>query len=265
MRTSEPTKIFIATETTNSNGVYHANSEPVLATTHPVPPILLEGRAQAADASSSALVVTVSLASLAEVHYAVFPIPARHDQDGRGQDTATAAPVGDERAFNGEADGEVLTREGGGGGGGADGACSGNGWGSRNGSGGIDGRRDPTALNETLGLVASGVIPSAATAAMLLSAAEEDGAKKPAEVSTAGAAAATAIRSNGQPNLMAASRSLEGSGLEVMFRVEGLRAAQAYSVCLFTETPNSNGYVLIQNASMYQLLYNRHIIHFVHA
>ncbi|CAM9697124.1 unnamed protein product [Ectocarpus sp. 12 AP-2014] len=237
-------EIFIATETTNSNGVYHAKSEPVLATTHPVPPALLDARAHAADASSSALVVTVSLASLAEVHYALFPIPAGPDEDGLVEDTAKATPTGDERASNGQADGggaaggEVLTL---GGVGGGDGACSGDGWGSRNGGGGVDGRRDPSALNETLGLVASGVIPSTATAGMLLSAAEEDGTNKPAEVSPAGAAAATAVRSNGHPNLMTASRSLEGSGLEVSFRVEGLQAAQAYSVCLFTETRNSNG------------------------
>ncbi|CAM9283759.1 unnamed protein product [Ectocarpus fasciculatus] len=236
-------EIFIATETTDSNGVYHAKSEPVLATTHPVPPILLEARAHAADASSSALIVTVSLASLAEVHYAVFPIPATPGEDGLGQDTANAAPAGDEHASDREdgggaaAGGEVLTREGGGGGG----ACSGDDWGSRNGSGAVDGRRDPAALNETLGLVASGVIPSTATASMLLSAAGEDGTKKPAELSPGGAAAATAAGSNGQPNLMAASRSLEGSGLEVAFRVEALLAAQAYSICLFTETPNSNG------------------------
>ncbi|CAM9253016.1 unnamed protein product [Ectocarpus sp. 4 AP-2014] len=239
-------EIFIATETANSNGVYHAKSEPVLATTHPVPPVLLDARAHAADASSSALVVTVSLASLAEVHYALFSIPATPDEDGLVEDTAKATPTGDERASNGQADGsgaaggEVLTR-GGGGGGGGDGACSGDGWGSRNGSGADDGRRDPTALNETLGLVASGVIPSTATADLLLSAAEEDGTNKPAEISPAGAKATTAVRSLGQSHLMAASRSLEGSGLEVSFRVEGLQAAQAYSVCLFTETPNSNG------------------------
>ncbi|CBJ34147.1 conserved unknown protein [Ectocarpus siliculosus] len=236
-------EIFIATETTNSNGVYHAKSEPVLATTHPVPPVLLDARAHAADASSSALVVAVSLASLAEVHYALFPIPTTPDEDGLVEDTAKATPTGDERASNGQADGggaaggEVLTR----GGSGGDGACSGDGWGSRNGNGAVDGRRDPSALNETLGIVASGVIPSTATAGMLLSAAEEDGTNKPVEVSPAGAAAATAVRSNGHPSLITASRSLEGSGLEVAFRVEGLQAAQAYSVCLFTETPNSNG------------------------
>ncbi|CAN0194025.1 unnamed protein product, partial [Ectocarpus sp. 12 AP-2014] len=121
------------------------------------------------------------------------------------------------------------------------GACSGDGWGSRNGSRAANGRRDPSALNETLGLVASGVIPSTATAGLLLSAAEEDGRHKSAEISPAGATAATAVRSLGQSSLMAASRSLEGGGLEVSFRVEGLQAAQAYSICLFTETPNSNG------------------------
>ena len=216
------------TETTNSNGVYRTEPEPFLATTHPMPPLLLDARARAADASSSALVVTVSLASLAEVHYAVFPAQMPEETPPTGGDGP--------RVDHGEA----------GGNGGPDGASEGGvGWDNKDlGSGGVSagvgGRREATALNDTVGLVVSGVVPSAATAGLLRSAFAERDAKAAAP----GAAPSAALGADGKSNTPASARSLEGRALEVSFRVEGLQAAQAYSVCLFTETPGSNGCVL---------------------
>lgn len=192
-----------------------------------MPPLLLDARARAADASSSALVVTASLASLAEVHYAVFPVQTPE------------TPTGDDaglRADHGEPGGQGQGPEGAGEGGVGD-----NSGGLGSGSGASVGeRREAAALNDTVGLVASGVVPSTATAGLLiLSAAAEKDAK-----AAPGAAPSSALGADGgKSNTPTSARSLEDNALEVMFRVEGLQAAQAYSVFLFTETPGSNGCV----------------------
>lgn len=208
------------TETTNSNGVYRVEPEPYLVTTHPMPPPLLDARARAADASSSALVVTVLLTSVAEVHYAVFPAPT------------TETPAADDGS--GVDQGEARTHEpekGGEGGSGNNGH-----WGSANASVSAGERREAATLNDTVGLVVSGVVPSTATTTMLRSAVAEKGAE-----TTPGVVPSTASGADGKPRSPTSVRSLEGNTLEVMFRVEGLQAAQAYSICLFTETPGSNG------------------------
>lgn len=190
-------------------------------TTHPMPPQLLDARARPADASSSALVITASLASLAEVHYAVFPINA----------TGTPPEVGGLRFDDAEEKREGST----------DGGKGDVGHGRKWGCGDVYGvggeKREATALNDTLGLVASGVVPSAATAELLRSAAaEKETGTKPASIGSAPPA-------DGKSTKPASSRVLEGDALEVVFRVDGLQPAQPYSVCLFTETPGSNGYV----------------------
>lgn len=191
-------------------------------TTHPLPPLLLDARARAADASSSALVVTVSLASLAEVHYAVFPVQT--------PDT----PAGDDgpRVDPGETGGH-------GPGGAGEG---GTGYSSVLGAGNVSvnagERREAATLNDTVGLVVSGVVPTTTIAGFLLAAAAEKGAE-----TLPGAVPSAALGAGGKANTPASAKSLEGNALEVMFRVEGLQAAQAYSVCLFTETPGSNGCV----------------------
>lgn len=188
-----------------------------------MPPLLLDARARAADASSSSFVVMVSLASLAEVHYAVFPVPT------------TETPTGDDglSADHGEARGHGPD-------GGEDGGVrDSSDWGCGNHTANVGERREATALNDTVGLVVSGVIPSTTTAGLLhLAVAEKDSESVP------GAAPSTLPGAGGKSsNTPASVRSLEGNALEVMFRVEGLQAAQAYSVCLFTETPGSNGCV----------------------
>lgn len=247
-RQQSPTlKIFLATETTNSNGVYRANPEPILVTTHPVPPRLLDARARAADASSSALILTVSLSSLAEVHYAVFQIPTtttpREGNDGRGgldeptiESSSSATPVGGRERLDGRDDQE------GGAGYLRDLGCGRN-------SVMVGGRREPVALNDTTGLVTSGVVSSATTSDSLnMESAEKRASTIPAGVPPAAGVPATStpLGATGRSGLLAASRSVDGDALEVMFRVEGLQAAQAYSICLFTETPGSNGYDHIQ-------------------
>ncbi len=190
-------------------------------TTHPVPPLLLDARARPADASSSALVITASLASLAEVHYAVFPINA----------TVMPPEGGGLRFDNAEEKREGSTD------GGDEGLGHGRKWGCGDvyGAGGEE--RKATALNDTFGLVASGVVSSAATAELLLLATDEkETGTKPASIGTSSPADGTSTKPT-------SSRVLEGDDLEVVFRVDGLQPAQAYSVCLFTETPGSNGYV----------------------
>ncbi|CAM9139051.1 unnamed protein product [Hapterophycus canaliculatus] len=229
-------EIFFATETSNSNGVYRANPGPILATTHPMPPLLLDARARAADASSSALLVAVSLESLAEVHYAVFTSPTAISPPGAH---AKSASGGDTLA-QGRLDSGIGAAEEGlagedGGTGFQDSAL-----GCENVGGAVDGLRAPTALNETRSLVASGMVPSTTIAGMLVFAGdEESGVNAPA--STVAASTTTSVGADGKTQLLAASRLSEGDTLEVEFRVEGLQAAQAYSICLFTETPESNG------------------------
>lgn len=203
-----------------------------------MPPRLLDANARAADASSSALVVTVSLSSLAEVYYAVFQIPTTttpREGDGLELDENEVEPSSSATA----ADGDASDGEGG--------AMHARDWGCGSDSGVVGDRREPKALNDTRGLVASGVVPSTKSAdllAMAAAAAEKGAAAIPAAVLPAAGvpAAATPLGAARQSNLLAASRSVDDDALNVMFRVEGLQAAQAYSICLFTETPGSNGY-----------------------
>lgn len=216
-------QIFLVTETTNSNGVYRVEPEPFLVTTHPMPPLLLDARARAADASSSALVVTVSLASLAEVHYAVFPVPT----------TEMRTEDGGVRMDIGEAIGHPPDDSGG------SGVKNGSGWGCGNAGANVGERGGATALNDTAGLVVSGVVPSTTTAGLVLSAATEKDSK-----TAPGVVPSALLGADSKSSKLTSARSLEGDALEVMFRVEGLQAAQAYSVCLFTETPGSNGCVI---------------------
>ena len=191
-------------------------------TTHPVPPLLLDALARPADASSSALVVTASLASLAEVHYAVFSINATEtppEEGGLRFDDAQARREGTTDGGEGET-GHGRT------------------WGCGDVYRAGGEKREAASLDETSGLVASGVVPSTATAELLLLAATEKEVKtKPAATS------ATPPEADAKSNKPVSSRALEGNALEVVFRVEGLQPAQPYSVCLFTETPGSNGYV----------------------
>lgn len=205
-----------------------------------MPPLLLDARARAADASSSALLVTVSLASLAEIHYAVFPIPTAISAP---EDNLKPASNGDDPAQESvdhglDAGGERSTR--GEGGTGAHGRVFGCGIVG----GAVHGTKTPAALNETQGLEASGMIPSMAIAGMLAFAGEKEAGVKATPSASAVAASTTAsVRVGGKSKILAASRLPEADALEVEFRVDGLQAAQAYSVCLFTETSESNGFV----------------------
>lgn len=102
--------------------------------------------------------------------------------------------------------------------------------------------RGPVALNETRGLVTSGVVSSATRAASLL----ENVDRKPAPAGNVDVATATAAATSHASGLQQAFAKRVSGGeeaIEVVFRVEGLKAAEAYNVCLFTETPGSNGYV----------------------
>lgn len=207
-----------------------------------MPPLLLDARARAADASSSALLVTVSLESLAEVHYAVFPITsavsphADHAAPASGRDKPAQG-----RVDNGmDVEGERSTRDDKGAG------SHGGALGCANIGAAVDGMGMPAALNETRGLVASGVVASKTIAGMITLAGEGEAGVNAAAASSASAVAdstTTSVGAGGQSKSLAASRLSEGDALDVEFRVEGLQAAQAYSVCLFTETPNSNGCV----------------------
>lgn len=223
-------KVFIATETIDSSGVYREHSRPVLATTHPVPPFLQDAHARAADASSSALVVTVSLLALAEVHYAVFPaafedsvtdtMEAEHHSKGSfgAEDVSASVKTGDGKGREAYAS-----------------------WGCGNAT---TTGRGPVALNETQSLVASGVVSSATSAASLL---VENVDRNPAPAGNVGVATATAAAATAHASGLQQAFAKRVSGgeeaIEVVFRVEGLKAAEAYNVCLFTETPGSNGYV----------------------
>lgn len=176
--------------------------------------------------------MTVSLSSLAEVHYAVFHIPTTttpREGDGLGLD-------------ENELERESLAS------GGDGGAGYVRRWGCGSDGGVVGGRTEPIALNGTAGLVASGVVPSTITSDSLTLAAVDKGAATiPAAVPPAAGVPTTPtpLGATGQSSLLAASRSIDSDALEVVFRVDGLLAAQAYSICLFTETPGSNGYVHI--------------------
>ena len=220
----------MATETIDSNGVYREYPTPILATTHPVPALLQDAHARAADASSSAIIVSVSLRIPAEVHYAVFPtIPEGVTKEAEGQ---SKGPFGVEGARHSEglfgtehasanvAFGDI--------GEGKEAYVS---WGCGNATATA---RGGIALNGTRGLVTSGAVSSATSAAS-----NED--RKP--VPAVAVAGANAIAATSQVSKTQQAFSEGGEGMKVVFRVEGLKAAEAYNVCIFTETPGSNGYV----------------------
>lgn len=208
-------KVFIATETASSNGVYRTNFEPLLATTHPIPPTFYDVLARAADASSSSIVVTVSLAIPAEIHYALFPTTLK---DADTKSTGREEPLVKLRDGQGaeEDEGEVHHRTGC-----ANASFSGKG---------------PAVLNETLGIVTSGVVPSVS-----IDLVHGENSEHVWSVASGAAASGTSTSQRVQAQAMNAWSSSEGGGLQAVFRVEGLEAAKAYDVCLFSETPGSNG------------------------
>lgn len=192
-----------------------------------MPPLLQDIHARAADASSSALVVTVSLLALAEVHYAVFPAAPkdgltdtmgadRHFQESFGVEDASARV---EKNRGTEKEAYV-------------------GWGCGNATATA---RGPVALNDTRGLVTSGIVSSATSAASLLANMNH----KPASEGNVAVARALTATSHASGAQQAFAKRVSGGeeAMEVVFRVEGLKAAEEYNVCLFTETPGSNGYV----------------------
>lgn len=218
-RDSFPLKVFIATETIDSNGVYREHSGPILATTHPVPPFLQDVRARAADASSSALIVTVSLLALAEVHYAVFPATSENSlTDAMENERHSKGLHEAENANGGVKTGDGKGKE----------AHASWGCGNATATG-----RGPVALNDTRSLVTSGVVSSLM----------ENVNRKPAPEGNVSVASAVASATPHASGAFAKRVSVGEEAMEVVFRVEGLKAAEAYNVCLFTETPGSNGCV----------------------
>lgn len=148
-------QIFLVTETANSNGVYRSKAEPLLATTHPIPPSLLHARAHAADASASALTVTASLESPAELHYAVFPATsvAIRPGDRKAGDPTVLEGVPSHGQHRNPEDGaraDVIVRE-----------YKSDGCGNASISG-----RGPLALNDTTRLVTSGVVPASGNSSL---------------------------------------------------------------------------------------------------
>lgn len=216
--------MLIATETTNSHGVYRAYEEPLRVRTHSTPPPLVSARATPADASSSAIVLAASLETPAEVHYAVFP--ASNSDSGVGgmypvpsADGGTTQRSDEGKLLQGvqERLDDVFPR------------------GCENVTVSLEGH---VALNKTQGLVASGVVS--------LSQVVSSGAKPASEVVLEGDEAAKAIAATGYGTETIDLDVVDSAaGLkqvyEAVVRVEGLEAAKAYDVCLFTETPLSHG------------------------
>lgn len=91
--------------------------------------------------------------------------------------------------------------------------------------------RGPSALNDSIGLVASGVVLSAFHAGSGLAENEHT----PSPVSRATATPST------EDQTRLPWRYEAGGELGAVFRVEGLEAGTAYDICLFTETMGSNG------------------------
>ncbi|CAM9929574.1 unnamed protein product, partial [Choristocarpus tenellus] len=69
------------TEALDSNGVYRPQPEPLVVTTHPLPPLFLGLWAAAADASSEAIEIHASLEHTGAVHYAVFSAGQQGETD----------------------------------------------------------------------------------------------------------------------------------------------------------------------------------------
>lgn len=199
-----------------------------MATTHPKPPAFLDARARAADASASALTVIASLQSPAGVHYAVFQASSAEVRPG---DRLEGVPgILGARLPNGQPaeteESESMTR------GDYHNGCA---------NATVSGR-GPLALNETAGLVSSGVVWVSRNRS---SSGDDNGAGTPTAATAAGAADATiftalptsyAVRSSAVQSVLKG-----GNTVEAAFRVEGLKASEAYDLCLFTETPGSNG------------------------
>lgn len=89
----------------------------------------------------------------------------------------------------------------------------------------------PPALNDSIGLVTSGVVLSAFHAGSGLA----ENAHTAAPVSRATATPST------EDQTRVPWRNEAGGELGAVFRVEGLEAGTAYDICLFTETTGSNG------------------------
>ena len=166
--------------------------------------------------------MTVSLLALAEVHYAVFPAISEENLAGTMENERHSKGLyGAENAND-----SVRTSDG-------KGKEAHFSWGCGNATATT---RGPVALNDTRGLVTSGVVSS------LL----ENVNFKPApegNVAVASAVASATSYTSGVPHAFTKGVSGREEAMEVVFRVEGLKAAEAYNVCLFTETPGSNGCV----------------------
>lgn len=185
--------------------------------------------------------MTVSLVALAEVHYAVFPTaPPKNSLTD-----ATETEHHSKERFGAEGSNESVETDD------SEGTEACVTWGCGNATAATAWRA--VALNGTRGLVTSGVVSSATSAASLL---EDMDRSKPAlegnaNVAVASAmAAATTSHPHASEVQHAFAKKVLGGGeeaMEVVFRVEGLKAAEAYDVCLFTETPGSNGYVRARN------------------
>lgn len=185
--------------------MFWAKPEPVIAVTHSKPSGLRDVYARAADASSSAIAVTVSLTAPAEVHYALFPTTS----SGKG---LPSGELENKKLLSGvlapgEKYTEALVEE------------------HRN-SGCANAtlsRRGAASLNDTAELVTSGVVHFAPRASPPPRKAE----------------AAPPVASITTSNLLPSPWKVQD--LQVMFLVERLEPAKSYDVCLFTETPGSNG------------------------
>lgn len=211
-------------ETKNSNGVYRPRAEAAVATTHPLPPVFLQARARAADASASAVVVTTSLPSPAFVHYAVFPAASSQETppgDGAdGSPTISGARPQDGNVAGVESEWAARNH--------VKGGCA-----NATGSG-----RGAIALNETAGLVTSGVIFASRNS----TSGEGIYAAAPAVAATVEAEVAKPLPTSNIVGLEAGQSAMdEGEPVEVVFYVGGLKASEAYDLCLFSETPGSNG------------------------
>lgn len=199
-----------------------------MATTHPMPPAFLDARARAADASASALIVTASLQSPGGVHYAVFLASSDEVQPGDRLDgileTLGATSLNGQSAETEEPK-SMLT-----------------GYHNIGCTNATVSGRGPLALNETAGLVTSGVVWFSRNNG---SSGDDNNADTRTDTTAPKAGSAKtsttlptsyAVRSSAIPSVMKG-----GDAFEAEIYVEGLNASEAYDLCLFSETPESNG------------------------
>lgn len=177
----------------------------MIAVTHPRPSELRDIYARAADASSSAIAIMVSLTAPAEVHYALFPTTSsgRGLPSGESENKTLLSGV----PGPGEKDTDALVEE------------------QRN-SGCANAtlsRRGAASLNDTAELVTSGVVHFAPRAS------------PPPRKAEAAPPVASIATSNVLPS------PWRVQDLQVIFLVERLEPAKSYDICLFTETPGSSG------------------------